>query len=274
MKSWLITGCSSEFGKSLANYLLDCGEQVAVTARKTSALSEFQDKKNALILSLDVTDKNSVADAAKKTLEAFGKIDVLVNNAGYGFRGAVEEANDAEMNRIFQTNFFGPIHLIQEVLPSMREKKSGTIINFSSIAAFRTAEGSGYYGATKAALESASEALRKETAPLGIRVMVVEPGPFRTDFAGRSLAVSEKNIDDYAETSGKRKFRDDPHTEWTLGNPNLAAKVLKEIVELDKIPFRILLGSDAVKIGENFCAERQKEIDAWKDYSLKTDEQK
>ena len=105
LKSWLITGCSSGFGKSLANYLLDCGEQVAVTARKTSALSEFQDKKNALILSLDVTDKNSVADAAKKTLEAFGKIDVLFNNAGYGFRGAVEEANDAEINRISRRIF-------------------------------------------------------------------------------------------------------------------------------------------------------------------------
>lgn len=271
MKTWFITGSSSGFGKSLAKYLLQSGEQVIATARKVETLQEFEGETNALILPVDVTKIATIESAVDTALEKFGKIDVLVNNAGYGFRGAIEEADDAEIDRIYRTNFLGPIHLIQKVLPSMRARRSGTIINFSSIAAFQTAAGSGYYGATKAALESASDALRKETAPLGIKVLVVEPGPFKTDFAGRSLAISKKDIADYAETSGKRKFRDDPHTEWHLGDTDLAAKVIAEIVAQDELPFRILLGTDAVEIGENYCDARLTEIRQWKSYSAKTD---
>lgn len=271
MKTWLITGCSSGFGRSLAKSLLNAGEQVAVTARNIAKLDEFKEHDNALLLPLDVTDKDSIAKAVRRVMETFGQIDVLVNNAGYGFRGAIEEATDEEIERIYQTNFLGPIHLIQQVLPDMRARKKGTIINFSSIAAFRTAEGSGYYGATKAALEAASDALRKEVAPLSIRVMVVEPGPFRTDFAGRSLLLSQNDIADYASTSGKRKFRDDPHTEWHLGDPELAADVIRELVEGDELPFRLLLGKDAVTLGKGFCDARKEEIDAWKNFSLRTD---
>ena len=186
MRTWFITGCSTGFGKSLAKAVLDAGEQAVITARRLESLSDFEGKENSLLLSLDVTDAAQIADAVQKAVERFGQIDVLVNNAGYGLRGAVEEADDEEIGRVFNTNFFGPLKLIQAVLPYMREKRSGVILNFSSIAAFRTAEGSAYYGATKAALESLSTGLRKEVAPIGIQVMIVEPGPFRTDFAGRS----------------------------------------------------------------------------------------
>ncbi len=271
MKTWFITGSSSGFGKSLARYLLKSGERVVATARRAESLSEFAGAENVLIQPVDVTKTETIDAAVGNALEKFGAIDVLVNNAGYGFRGAIEEASDSEIERIYRTNFLGPIHLIQKVLPGMRARKSGTIINFSSIAAFATAAGSGYYGATKAALEAASDALRKETAPLGIRVLVVEPGPFKTDFAGRSLAISAKDIADYAETSGKRKFKDDPHTEWRLGDTDLAAEVLAEIVAREELPFRILLGTDAVEIGEKFCAARLDEIQSWKNYSVRTD---
>ena len=271
MKTWFITGSSSGFGKSLVKFLLQQGEQVIATARKVESLKEFEGKSNALILPVDVTKIETIEKAVDTTLEKFGKIDILVNNAGYGFRGAIEEASDTEIERIYKTNFLGPIHLIQKILPSMRERRSGTIINFSSIAAFVTAAGSGYYGATKAALEAASDALRKETAPLGIKVMIIEPGPFKTDFAGRSLAISEKDIPDYAETSGKRKFRDDPHNEWHLGDTDFAAKVIAEVVAKDELPFRLLLGTDAVEIGEKSCATRLEEIQQWKSYSEKTD---
>lgn len=271
MKTWFITGSSSGFGKSLVKYLLQNGEQVVATARKVETLKEFETASNALILPVDVTKFATIEKAVDTALEKFGKIDVLVNNAGYGFRGAIEEADDAEIDRIYQTNFLGPIHLIQKVLPGMRARRSGTIVNFSSIAAFQTAAGSGYYGATKAALEAASDALRKETAPLGIKIMVVEPGPFKTDFAGRSLAISQKDISDYAETSGKRKFRDDPHTEWRLGDTDLAAKVIVEVVAQNELPFRLLLGTDAIEIGENYCNARLTEIRQWKNFSEKTD---
>ena len=270
-KTWFITGCSTGFGRSLAKYLLEKGEEVAVTARNTSALDEFADYDNALVLALDVIDPAMVSAATEKALERFGKIDVLVNNAGYGFRGAVEEGGDQEIERIFATNFFGPVNLIKAVLPGMRARRSGDIVNFSSIAAFKTAEGSGYYGATKAALEALSDALRKEVFPLGIRVMVVEPGPFKTDFAGRSLAISETNIADYAQTAGKRKERDDPHTEWKLGDTDKAAKVIADVMAKDAIPFRLLLGSDAVQIARADIAAKEAEIGQWEAMSTATD---
>lgn len=272
MRTWLITGCSTGFGKSLAKAVADAGEQVTVTARKTESLKEFEGRDNVRIAPLDVTDGGQIADAVTKTVDAFGQIDVLVNNAGFGFRGAVEEADDEEIRRICNTNFWGPLKLIQEVLPYMREKRSGVIVNFSSIAAFRTAEGSAYYGATKAALESLSTGLSKEVAPLGIKVMIVEPGPFRTDFAGRSLAIAKRDIADYAETAGKRKERDDPHTEWKLGDPDKAAKLLVDITKKDKLPLRLLLGSDAVKIAKQYYNEVLAEIEEFEEYSLSTDE--
>ena len=153
----------------------------------------------------------------------------------------------------------------------MRARRSGVIINFSSIAAFRTAEGSAYYGATKATLESLSVGLSKELAPLGIRVMIVEPGPFKTNFAGRSLAIAKKDISDYAETAGKRKERNDPHTEWNLGDPDKAAEVLINITKKAELPLRFLLGSDAVKLAREYYCESLSEVEKYSSYSVLTD---
>ena len=272
MRTWFITGCSTGFGKSLAYAVKKAGEQVVVTARRKESLEEFEGYENVLTLTLDVTSEDQIVDAVEKTVHHFGKIDILVNNAGYGFRGAVEEADHEEVEKIFSTNFFGPLKLIQTVLPYMRTDRSGTIINFSSIAAFRTAEGSAYYGATKAALESLSVGLSKEVGPLGIRVMIVEPGPFRTDFAGRSLAIAKKNISDYAETAGKRKERDDPHTEWRLGDPDKAADLLIQITKEEHLPLRLLLGSDAVNLARNYYSEVLNEVEQYSKYSESTDE--
>lgn len=272
MRTWLITGCSTGFGKSLARKIMKSGEQVIVTARKKESLAEFEGHENVMIQALDVTDEEQIVSAVESAVQHFGKIDILVNNAGFGFRGAVEEADHDEIDRIFQTNFFGPLKLIQAVLPHMRKRRFGTIINFSSIAAFKTAEGSAFYGATKAALESLSVGLSKEAGPLGIKVMIVEPGPFRTDFAGRSLAIAKKNISDYAETSGKRKERYDPHTEWRLGDPNKAAELLFQITKQEHLPMRLLLGNDAVQIAKEFYSGVMSEIDDYEKYSISTDE--
>lgn len=274
MYTWFITGCSTGFGKSLARAVIDAGDQAIVTARNTDSLKEFEGNENALILPLDVTDKGQIESSVKRAVEKFNKIDVLVNNAGYGLRGAVEEADDAEIDRIINTNFMGPLNLIRAVLPHMRERKSGAIINFSSIAAFRTAEGSAYYGATKAGLEALSVGLSKEVAPLGIKVLIVEPGPFRTDFAGRSLAIAQKNIDDYAQTAGKRKERYDPHSDWKLGDPDRAARLLIDIIKKEKLPSRLLLGSDAVRLAKEYYSKMSAEVSEYETFSIMTDEEK
>src|ERR1700722_11354606 len=199
MPTWFITGCSTGLGRALAAAVLDRGDNAVVTARDAAAVRDLagQYPGTALALSLDVTDGAQVVSAARAAEERFGGIDVLVNNAGYGYRAAVEEGDDADVKQLFATNFFGPVTLIKAVLPGMRARRSGAIVNISSIGARRTPEGSGYYSATKAALEGLSGSLRKELAPLGITVMAVEPGAFRTDFSGRSLAQSGTVIADY-----------------------------------------------------------------------------
>lgn len=272
-RTWLITGCSTGFGKALASEVAVRGERVVATARNVASLAYLDRYDNALAVALDVTDKAAIENAVAAANDRFGGVDVLVNNAGFGLRGAVEEASDAEIAGVFGTNFFGPINLIKAVLPKMRENRSGTIVNFSSIAAFRTAEGSGYYGATKAALEAASDALAKEVAPLGIRVMVVEPGPFRTDFAGRSLSVAALDIADYAETAGKRKQRNDPHAEWRLGSPEKAARLLADLCGGNEpLPFRLLLGSDAVRLARAHYEAQAAEVECLAGLSTETDE--
>lgn len=208
-ETWLITGCSSGLGKSLALEALEQGNNVMVTARNLEKLAEFAERfpETALLALLDVTDEASVEAAIRKGIEKFGKIDVLVNNAGYCLRGAVEECSEAEIRRQFDVNFFGAVRTIQKVLPHMRKARKGAIVNFSSIAALSTSPGSAFYGASKCALEGLSDGLRKEVNPLGIKVLVIELGPFKTDFFYRSIDVNENNIADYAETAGKRKVK-------------------------------------------------------------------
>lgn len=209
MKTWLITGCSSGFGKNLAETLLSEGEQVVVTARKPETIQHFAEKypQTALCLRLDVTKKDTIDSAVKEAIEKFGKIDVLINNAGYCLRGAVEECTEEEIYAEFNTNFFGAVRMIQAVLPHMRKAGSGAIINYSSIAALDTSAGSAFYGAAKCALEGLSCGLRKEVEPLGIKVMVVEPGPFKTDFFDRSIDINPNRIAAYDGTANKRKVK-------------------------------------------------------------------
>lgn len=192
MSTWFITGCSTGLGRALATAVLERGWNAVVTARSVDKVQDIADAHpdTALALALDVTDSAEVTAAVEQAEARFGNVDVLVNNAGHGYRSAVEESDDAEVAALFATNFHGPVAMIKAVLPGMRARREGAIVNVSSIAGQYSAPGSGYYSATKFALEGMSDALRKEVGPLGIKVLVVEPGAFRTDFAGRSLQQS------------------------------------------------------------------------------------
>jgi NAD(P)-dependent dehydrogenase (short-subunit alcohol dehydrogenase family) len=270
----LITGASSGLGAALARAVLKQGDNAVITARNPDHLGQITAEypNSSLAVALEVADHAQVVAAvAAAATERFGGVDVLVNNAGHGYRAAVEEASVDEVDELFATNFFGPVDLIKEVLPQMRRRRSGTIVNVSSIGAPRSNPASGYYTATKAALEGMSDALNREVAPLGIRVMVIEPGAFRTDFSGRSLAQSRTVIDDYADTAGKRRKENDTSHGTQQGDPDRAAQVIIDTVTSDTAPFRLLLGSDAITIVRDELQGRIDEIDAWAHISATTD---
>ena len=273
MTTWFITGASSGLGAALARAVLDRGDNAAITARNTGhvqgLLEPYPD--SALALRLDVTDHDQVVAAVNAATERFGAVDVLVNNARHGYRAAVEEAAVDEVDELFATNFFAPVDLIKQVLPQMRARRSGTIVNVSSIGAPRSNPGSGYYTATKTALEGMSDALNREVASLGIRVLVIEPGAFRTDFAGRSLTQSRTVIDDYADTAGKRRKENDRAHGTQRGDPSRAAQAIIGAVDGEQAPFRLLLGTDAIQIVRDEFQGRIDEIDAWAHVSVTTD---
>jgi NAD(P)-dependent dehydrogenase (short-subunit alcohol dehydrogenase family) len=273
MKTWLITGCSTGLGRHLAQAVLDAGFNAVVTARDPRTVQDLVSAhpNSGVAAALDVTNNDQVASTVKLAEERFGAVDVLVNNAGYGYRAAVEEADEKEVADLFAANFFGTVSMIKAVLPGMRARRSGEIVNVSSIAGRLAAPGSGFYSAAKFAVEGMSDALRKEVAPLGIRVMVVEPGAFRTDFAGRSLQQAKANIADYASTSGPRRKENDKSHGTQPGDPARAARVLIELVEAPAHPFRLLLGSDAIKIVGAEIDSQREEIQAWKETSISTD---
>lgn len=273
MTTWFITGASSGLGAALAGAVLDHGHNAVVAARNPERVQHFVDAHpdSALAVPLDVTDHAQVADAVAAATDRFGGVDVLVNNAGHGYRAAVEEAAVDEVEELFATNFFGPVDLIKQVLPQMRARRSGTIVNVSSIGAPRSNPASGYYTATKAALEGVSDALNREVAPLGIRVMVLEPGAFRTDFSGRSLTQARTVIDDYADTAGKRRKENDRTHGTQQGDPDRAAQVIIAMVEGEQAPFRLLLGTDAIEIVRGELQGRIDEIDEWSHVSATTD---
>lgn len=273
MTTWLITGCSTGLGKSLAHAVLKAGFNAVVTARNVHTVQDLVSAypNTALAVTLDVTDPAQVESAVKLAEGRFGSVEVLVNNAGYGYRGAVEEGDAKEVAALFATNFFGTVSMIKAVLPGMRARHSGTILNISSIAGRLAAPGSGYYSATKFAIEGMSDALRKEVAPLGIRVTIVEPGAFRTDFAGRSLHQAKADIADYASTAGPRRKENDKTGGTQPGDPERAAKAIIKVVAGSTLPARLLLGSDAVKIVADELDTQRREVDAWKDVSISTD---
>jgi NAD(P)-dependent dehydrogenase (short-subunit alcohol dehydrogenase family) len=273
MSTWLITGSSSGLGRDLARAVLDAGHNAVVTARNADSVRDLARAypEKALAVALDVTDSAQVADAVHEGEERFGAIDVLVNNAGYGYRAAVEEGDEADVAALFATNLFGPVALIKAVLPGMRARHSGAIVNISSIGARICPPGSGYYAASKAALEGLSGSLRKELAPLGIAVVAVEPGGFRTDFAGRSLQQSAAVIDDYAETAGKRRKEKDTAHGTQPGDPARAARAILTAVEADEPPALLMLGTDALTAIRAVIDAQLAELAAWEKTSLSTD---
>ena len=273
MSTWFITGCSTGLGRALAAAVLDRGDNAVVTARDAASVHDLagQYPGTALAVSLDVTDAAQAAAAVRAGRDRFGGVDVLVNNAGYGYRAAVEEGDDADVQRLFATNFFGPVTLIKAVLPGMRARRSGAIVNISSIGARRTPEGSGYYAATKAALEGLSWSLRKELAPLGITVTAVEPGAFRTDFSGRSLAQSGIAIADYAGTAGRRRKEHDTVHGTQPGDPAKAAQAIVTAVESAAPPALLLLGPDALATYHQVAEAQLAEVRAWEKLSAATD---
>lgn len=272
MKTWLITGCSTGIGRGIAAAALKAGDQVIVTARNTDKLLDFKRDfpVTALIQHLDLTDKASMDAAVQTGINHFGKIDVLVNNAGYGYRAAIEESEESAVRQMFETNVFGPGYLIQTVLPYMRKQKNGIIINVSSIGAVRAAVDNGYYSATKAALELISEAVDKESAHLGIKVMIVEPGAFRTHFYD-SLTEPEKKISDYDSVVSGMRLADKEVRHNQSGDPAKAGELIVRLVHEGTIPKRLPLGSDAVKIVRTALQDRLKEIDTVEKYSIQTD---
>ena len=273
MTTWFITGASSGLGAALARTVLGHGDNAVLTARHTEHVQDIVQAHpdTALAVALDVTDHEQVVAAIDAATERFAAIDVLVNNAGHGYRAAVEEAAADEVDELFATNFFGPVDLIKQVLPQMRRRRRGTIVNVSSIGAPRSYPASGYYTATKAALEGVSDALSREVAPLGIRVLVIEPGSFRTDFSGRSLRQSRTVIDDYADTAGKRRKEHDTSHGTQPGDPDRAAQAILDTVESQQAPLRLLLGTDAIRIVRDELQGRIDEIDAWAQVSATTD---
>lgn len=273
-KTWLITGCSEGgIGAGIAKAVLKRGFQAVVTARNTQKVESIVKDypETSLAVALDVTDEASIDAAVKAAVDKFGTIDVLVNNAGYAYRSSIEEAKDEGMMKMYQTNLFGPIHLIQKVLPIMRKQGSGAIINVSSIGAVRTGAASGFYASSKAALELMSQGLAAEVKPLGIKVMVVEPGSFRTHFYDSSLKGSDNTISAYKDTAWKRSVAESHNTKQQPGDPDKTGDVLIDVIEKDDYPFRLLLGSDAVKAVETSLQDRISEIEKWKEYSVKTD---
>ncbi|PRB41705.1 short-chain dehydrogenase/reductase [Arthrobacter sp. MYb23] len=272
MTTWLITGCSTGLGRALAQAVLARGDNAVVTARDTSTLQDLATEfpTTALAVALDVTEQSQVDAAVQQAEERFGSVDVLVNNAGYGYRAAIEEGSDADVRTLFDTNVFGPVAMIKAVLPGMRSRRSGAIVNISSIGARISPPGSGYYSASKAALEGLSGSLQKEVKPLGISVTVVEPGGFRTDFAGRSLTQSAGAIADYADTAGKRRKEHDTVHGTQQGDPDKAAAAIITAVEAPETPGFLLLGEDASKAYDAVAEAQRAEVDHWRELSIST----
>jgi len=273
MPTWLITGCSSGLGRHLSQAVLERGWNAVVTARDRAKVQDIAARypDTALALVLDVADRAQVAEAVRRAEAKFGAVEVLVNNAGHGYRSAVEEADEAEVDELFASNFFGAVRMIKAVLPGMRARRRGTIVNLSSIAARNPGPGSAYYAATKCAVEGLSGGLRKEVEPLGVKVIVVEPGEFRTDFSGRSLHQSRTAIADYADTAGRRRIENDKTHGHQRGDPARGAQVIIKAVEAADPPRLLLLGSDAIQVvGAALDADRAT-LEAWKATSLSTD---
>ena len=264
-KSWLVTGCSTGIGREIARAALAKGHRVAVTARDVAAVQDIvhDHPATAIACPLDVTDRAQIRAAVERTEQAFGAIDVLVNNAGYGYMAALEEGDDAEVRRLFDTNYFGVVDTLKAVLPGMRARRSGRIVNMSSMTGLVANPPNLYYSSTKFALEALTEALAKEVAPFGIKVTAIEPGAFRTDWGTRSMKETATPIDDYAATVGARRQHIKDFADKLPGDPAKVAAAVLKITELDDPPLHLLLGKDVLAAFRQKLAELSASIDAW-----------
>lgn len=264
MARWLITGCSTGFGREIAHAALVAGYSVVATARRADAVqdfvAEFGDR--ALAVGLDVTDAGQIAAAVSAADHAFGGIDVLVNNAGHGYLSAVEEGEDAEVRKLFDVNYFGAVDMIKAVLPGMRARGSGHIVNISSMTGLVANPPNAYYSSTKFALEAVTEALATEVRPLGIKVTAIEPGAFRTDWATRSMKESNNPIDDYVDVAA-RKDLIKQFADHLPGDPRKVAEAVLTVTTLDEPPLRLLLGRDVLKAMRDKIAAMTASIDEW-----------
>lgn len=270
---WFITGASNGLGFEIAKHVLGLGYRVVLTARNPAQLAGLanQFKEQALALKVDVTDRSTIRSAVAETLSMFGQIDVLVNNAGYGYLAAIEEGDEEGVRSQFDTNLFGLIDVTKEALPAMRARRSGHIVNVSSLGGLMAFAATGYYHATKFAVEAVSESLAQEVAPLGIKVTIVEPGAFRTNWAGSSMAESPIVIDDYAETAGKRRISTKAVSGNQPGDPARAAAAIQMAVESKAPPLRLLLGGSALDLAYKRLETLRKNFDEWSDVTRSAD---
>jgi NAD(P)-dependent dehydrogenase (short-subunit alcohol dehydrogenase family) len=272
-KVWLVTGASTGFGRELVEYLLAQGARVVATARRVEGLKELETRypETALVAALDVTDAQQVETAVSATLKRFGRVDVLVNNAGYGMVGAVEESAEGEYRPMFETNVFGLIRVTQAVLPRMRRQGSGHIVNVSSIGGLVGTPGFGLYNATKFAVEGLSEALVQELKPLGIGVTIVEPGPFRTKFLGKAGGEAERRIPEYDQTAGKMRAYFTEQDGLQPGDPQKAVEAIVKAVEAEHPPLHLLLGGSTIPRVKGKIEALQKDVAAWEATTIGAD---
>ena len=260
---WLITGCSTGFGRQLAKHVLERGYRTVVTARNPEQVGDLAAEGDALVLKLDVTKQDQVDAAIKAAQEKFGRVDVLVNNAGIGYFAAVEESEEDQVRKMFEINVFGLSRMLHAVLPGMGKRRKGFIVNFSSIGGLRSFPALGYYNATKFAVEGLSEALWQEVEPLGIKVMLVEPSGFRTDWAGRSANESKQQIADYAASAGAWRKNVRAVSGRQPGDPVRAVHAIVKAVESANPPHHLLLGNDAYLGATAKLEDLHREFSEW-----------
>lgn len=269
-RRWLVTGCSTGIGREIARCALEAGDRVLVTARRTADVEDLVTDFPGLAVAqpLDVTDGDQVRAAVAAADDTFGGVDVLVNNAGYGYLSAVEEGDEDEVRRLFDTNYFGAVSMIKALLPQMRERGSGHVVNISSMTGLVANPPNAYYSSTKFALEALTEALAKEVGPLGIKVLAVEPGGFRTDWAKRSMKEAVAPIDAYAGDVGVRKDLIKQFADHLPGDPRRVGEAVLMLVGLDDPPLRLLLGADVLQATRAKLAELSASIDEWESVPL------
>jgi NAD(P)-dependent dehydrogenase (short-subunit alcohol dehydrogenase family) len=272
-RTWFITGASTGFGRILAEEVLKGGGKVIATARKLDKIADLEQKYpgNVRVFALDVTDPAQILSIVAQALTGFGPVDVLVNNAGYGLAGGIEEATEDEFMPVFETNVFGLMRVTRAFLPHFRKQRSGNIINLSSIGGLIGSAGWGYYNASKFAVEGFSEALAAELAPLGVHVTIVEPGPFRTDFLGRSGVEAKERIADYEATAGKTRQYFHDQAGKQKGDPLRAVHAIIQAAESPQPPLHLVLGALALQRMRGKLDQWKSELDAWQSTSLGAD---